>query len=139
MNSSLLENFIASDRPTLAGWERADLGNLDESVLYRLAKLAGRGSFDSQFGNEQIVELQSAVGKPSPRFTFSGDNPECAYLVFGDGSLYYANNAQDEVWADSRGFITERVLDKGNRDAADFAPESAEGKLIRNAAFDLLE
>lgn len=138
MNNNLLEKFLIADRPTLDGWERATLDNLDQAVLYRLARLASRGTFDRDFSHEEIAQLQAAVGSPEPSFTFSGDHPECAYLIFADGSLYYANNAQDEVWADAYDFVVERVLDRGTREASDFAAMSDEGKLIRHAAPNLL-
>lgn len=52
------------------------------------------------------------VEKPKPKHTFWGDHPECELLLFSDGSLYYANNAQDEVWADAEDFCVECGLDR---------------------------
>ena len=138
MNTNLLAKFLTADRPTLDGWEREPVDNLEQAVLYRLARLASRGTFDRDFAHEEIAELQAAVGSPEPSITFSGDHPECAYHIFGDGSLYYANNAQDEVWADARDFVIERVLDRGAKDACDFPAMSDEGKLIRQVAAGLL-
>ena len=138
MNSKLLENFISYDRPTLDGWERASLDNLDDAVLYRLALLANRGTFDSAFEHDEIAELKAAIVAPVPRFTFSGDHPEAAYLIFADGSLYFKSNSQSEVWADACEFITERILDRGTRDASEFRADSDEGKLIRHSAAHLI-
>jgi hypothetical protein len=135
----LISVAFRADSPTLDGF--ADETNEDlliDAVRYRINVLIRRGTLDSKLSSEQIALLAAEIGNPEPVARFSGDHPECAYLVFPGGSLYYANNAQDEVWAFAEDFITERLLDRGQKEASDFPADSDEGKLIRHVCPRLL-
>ena len=137
MSTETISKAIRADRPTLDGFTA---GNLPHAARYRLARLASRGSFDSKFDWETEIPVITALAvDPAESYT---EKPEAcdswSYLVFSDGSLYYANSAQDEVWADISDFITERLINDAGQDASDYDPESAEGRLIRAYASYLL-
>ena len=135
-----LTEIIAKATRTDSALEGFNPTDLPEAARYRLALLASCGNFDSKFGWEiEIPALVALRVEPAETFT---ERPEAcdpwSYLVFSDGSLYYANNAADDVWADARDFITERLLRDAGKDAAEYEPESAEGRLIRAHAANLL-
>jgi hypothetical protein len=139
-SEKLIQTAIHADSPTLDGFAyQLDDDLLLDAVRYRIALLIRRGTLDSKLDSEQLSLLADLVGNTEPAARFSGDHPECAYLVFEGGSLYYANNAQDEVWAFAEDFITERILDRGQKEASDFPADSDEGKLIRHVSPHLLK
>jgi hypothetical protein len=109
-----------------------------QACAYRIRTLVDRGTLDRYFSDEEIRLVQSGLVKPNPQHTFTGDHPECAYLVFSDDSLYYQNNADDEIWEFASDFITDRVLSYGEKEPSDFSPDSDEGKLIRCVSPHLL-
>jgi hypothetical protein len=115
--------------PALVGFQP---DRLPEAARYRLARLARRGRFDGKLETDEIEALQSLHSDPVERYDEKpeGQDP-WSYLVFEDGSLYYANNAQDEVWESSRDFIVERLLNDAGREPDDYPPDSAEGRLIK--------
>jgi hypothetical protein len=105
---------------------------LPEAAQFRIALLARRGRFDGKIEPSEIECLESL--RTSPVETY-GEMPEgqdpWSYLVFSDGSLYFSNNAQDEVWASVRDFIVERLLTDSGSEPGDYNPDSAEGRLIK--------
>lgn len=136
-NIEIITKAIHADRPTLDGF---DPSNLADAAKYRIAHLAKRGSFDGEFDWETELPVLDALHiEPAETYTERPDAQDpWSYLVFADGSLYYANNAQDEVWADAYDFIVERLLNGAGRDAEEYEAESAEGRLIRAHAKNLL-
>jgi hypothetical protein len=102
---------------------------LPDSAKFRLGILASRGYFDT-LDDSEIGILLSLYVDPVDRFEEIPDNGDpWAYLVFRDRSLYYVNNAQDEVWADVYDFILERLL--WGCEPRDYPPDSAEAQLIK--------
>lgn len=137
MSTEIISKAIAADSPTLDGFTTS---NLPAAARYRLARLAARGSFDSTLDWETEIPVITALAvEPAESYT---ERPAAqdpwSYLVFSDGSLYFSNNAADEVWADASDFITERLINAAGKDASDYAPDSAEGRLIRAHAAYLL-
>ena len=48
---------------------------------------------------------------PQPEYKFYwNDSDSTSYRVYSDGSLWFVNNAGDEVWCDYRDFVTDRLL-----------------------------
>jgi hypothetical protein len=111
--------------PALAGFHHS---HLPDAAKFRLALLARRGCFDGKMEEWEIEALQSLHIDPVERYDErpEGQDP-WSYMIFSDGSLYYQNNARDEVWADAHDFVVERLLN----DPEDYPPESAEGRLIK--------
>jgi len=57
------------------------------------------------------LDPDSRAIKPSHTFNSSRENSDAArYLVFDDGSMWFQNNASDEVWADFRDFVTDELV-----------------------------
>lgn len=112
IQTELIARFIVADRPTLDGF---DPEHLPEAVIYRLQRLASRGSFDRDFTEAEIHDLQNLT-HPEPVAGFISHLPnvcegdQSRYFLFGDGSLYFGNNAQDEVWSEAADFATDRIL-----------------------------
>lgn len=135
--SKAISKAIAADSPTLDGFTAS---NLPQAAKYRLARLAKRGSFDGEFDWETELPVLDALHiEPTETYT---ERPAAqdpwSYLVFADGSLYYSNNAADEVWADASDFIKDELINAAGKDASDYEPDSAEGRLIRAHAAYLL-
>jgi hypothetical protein len=101
---------------------------LPDAAKFRLALLARRGCFDGKMEEWEIEALRSLHTDPAERYDErpEGQDP-WSYLVFADGSLYFSNNAQDEIWWGAHYFVVERLLN----DPVDYTPESAEGRLIK--------
>ncbi len=137
MSTEIISKAIAADSPTLDGFTA---GNLPHSARYRLARLAARGSFDSTFDWETELPVLDALHiEPTETYTERPDAQDpWSYLVFADGSLYYSNNGADEVWADASDFIKDQLINAAGKDASDYEPDSAEGRLIRAHAAYLL-
>lgn len=79
-----------------AGWEHDpldDLMQLDAGQAYVL----------QQFDAEDAVT-------PDHVFKRSGSGDYCCYEVYEDGSLWYVNNAEDEVWPDYSDFVREQLI-----------------------------
>ena len=69
-----------------------------EAMNYRLHKLQQAGVYDSWDTLPRNLRFEAV--EPAHKFT----GREAAYLIFEDGSLYFANNGGDEVWADAEDF-----------------------------------
>ena len=77
-----------------ANWSKSrleDLMSIEAGQAYVLSQ------FDRHF---QPVE-------PDHVFKRSGRGDYCAYEIYEDGSLWYVNNAEDEVWSDAGDFANE--------------------------------
>jgi len=61
-------------------------------------------------GRAYLLSQMDITSEPDHEFTRSGSGDTASYSVFDDGSLWYCNNAEDEVWSDYRDFVTERLL-----------------------------
>jgi hypothetical protein len=133
----IISTAMHLDRPTLDGF---DPGDLPDAAKYRLSLLARRGTFDCKLDWEsEIPALIALRVEPVEIYT---EKPAAqdpwSYLVFADGSLYYSNNAEGEVWGDARDYIIERLINGPGRDAEEYDADSAEGRLIRAHARNLL-
>lgn len=137
MSTEIISKAIAADSPTLDGFTAS---NLPAAARYRLARLAARGSFDATLDWETEIPVITALAvEPAESYT---ERPAAqdpwSYLVFADGSLYNANNGADEVWADASDFIKDQLINAAGKEATDYEPDSAEGRLIRAHAAYLL-
>ena len=79
---------------TTARWSTFDADNAPYALIAYLANREG-----------QQIDL--------PVWFSTEDNPghdACGYEIFADGSLYFYNNAEDEVWSDYRDFVTDCLI-----------------------------
>lgn len=80
-----------------AAWESVSLDEL-------MGCEAGQAYVLAQFCRDNPIE-------PEYRFFSSRTGHDtAAYKVYDDGSLWFAGNAEDEVWADFRDFVTATLL-----------------------------
>lgn len=102
-----------------------------EAGVYRLGMLSNADAFEKAIPDDD--ERQAFAEKIEPaaaalNFKEFRHSPESgdgwSYLLFPDGSLYLATNAQDEVWAEAKDFASEHLL---NNDSLN----RAERKLLR--------
>ena len=78
-----------------AAWDK-------QSAFDLLQISAGRAYVCEQLGVEIACE-----------HSFKSSRENCdsgSYEIYEDGSLWYSNNAQDEVWSDYRDFVAESLL-----------------------------
>lgn len=61
---------------------------------------------DCQAGQAFVAAQLNGNVQPIASFR-SSRSSSCSYDVFGDGSLWFHSNAEDEVWADSSFFVME--------------------------------
>ena len=130
MKKETLAKIIKKDAPTLSPWAGRSMEELPESAKFRIAKLIRRGEFDGKIDWDELNSALPELERITPIHDFCDDaergGDASHYYIFKDGSLYYANNAQDEVWADKSDFISELLHRRGEEYPAD----SAEGMLI---------
>jgi hypothetical protein len=131
----IIRTAMHLDRAALDGFDPSDL---PDAAKYRLALLAQRGAFDSNLDWESEIPALVALGVEPVEIYTEKPRDLWRYLVFRDGSLYYSDNAQDEVWGDARDYIVERLMNGPGRDAEAYDADSAEGRLIRAHARNLL-
>lgn len=68
--------------------------------------------FTIEAGQAYVAEQFGGSVAPVKRFHSSRTNADaCSYDLFDDGSIWYRNNAQDEVWADAVDFLRELRFD----------------------------
>lgn len=135
----LIRRALRADSPMLDSFADDPPGDLPLAVHYRLAHLAARGgSFEREFTEDELSALVYLHPETMQRFTeWPGVGDPWSYLLFADGSLYFANNGADEVWADATDFITLRLWNDGR--GADYSLDSAEYRLIERVVPDLVE
>lgn len=100
-----------------------------DAMNYRLHKLQQAGVYDSWDTLPRNLRFEAV--KPTHSFT----GREAAYHIFEDGSLYFANNGADEVWADAVEFTHQYFDDAGtDRGAAVENLETMDIQLLRHVA-----
>jgi hypothetical protein len=61
-----------------------------------------------QAGRAYLLAQTGIGSEPEHTIRLSEHSQDyCAYEIFPDGSLWYVNNAEDEVWEDYRDFVQE--------------------------------
>lgn len=90
------------------------------ATAYRLALLQESGRLDKLELPESFV---FKAPEPVHAIDFMNKWEQAAYYIFADGSLYFANNAQDEFWRDAADFVAEKLsnLDPESLDEMDKA------------------
>ena len=94
-----------SDRPTIV--------DCVENIRLPAAWPEG-GAFDFlqlEAGRAYILDQIGVDGTPEHKFELSRTDCEpTSYEVYDDGSLWFINNAEDEVWVDFREFVSDRLV-----------------------------
>lgn len=108
MNTEIRARLIQND-PALNGFSPADL---PEAAKARTWACLYAGSLDRHHSNEELEEIGKWCGdrKSLDASVASFRSGECCYYVFADGSLYFASNADSEVWADASDFAVEKII-----------------------------
>ena len=60
-----------------------------------------------------LDQMDSSSTAIQPEHVFNSDNPRsdtASYSVYSDGSLWFKNNAEDEIWADFRDAVSEHLI-----------------------------
>ena len=57
-----------------------------------------------------LAELIGDEPESTHEFSRTGSGDYCAYILFADDSLWYVNNAEDEVWVDYTDFVGESLI-----------------------------
>ena len=122
MNAETLNKIIKSDN-ALAVFSAF---NLPMSAMARTsACLQSGASLWRDITDEELAAVNAWSGGKKILDSAAGKfrEGECCYYVFSDGSLYFASNADSEVWADANDFAVERIINgyDGGLDAMDKA------------------
>lgn len=106
MTTEILTRLIKSDT-ALRGFSATDL-----PMAAKLRAINTATSLERDFNHKELVEI-AAWAESSGGFDAAVANfrsGECCYYVCADGSLYFASNADSEVWADASDFAVERII-----------------------------
>ena len=61
-------------------------------------------------GRAYLLDQLGITSKPDHEFILSGSCDSAGYAIYDDDSLWFSNNACDEVWSDYRDFVTEELI-----------------------------
>jgi hypothetical protein len=117
MITEILTCLIKSDT-ALRGFSATDL-----PMAAKLRAINTATSMERHFNHEELVEIaawaESSGGFNAAVAKFRSG--ECCYYVCADKSLYFASNADSEVWADASDFAVERIINgyEGKLDSMD--------------------
>lgn len=71
------------------------------------APAQAHGFLQLQAGRAYMLDQLGVCSHPKSEFT--GYDGQCAYRIYEDDSLWFANNAADEVWSSYARFVEERL------------------------------
>jgi hypothetical protein len=105
----ILTRLINSDT-ALRGFTATNL-----PLAAKLRAINTAAALERYFNHEELVEI-ATWAKSSGGFdaaVASFRSGECCYYVCADDSLYFASNAESEVWFDANDFAIERIVKGG--------------------------